>query len=165
MELFAFVDHTLLAKIAVVLLGGIVTLSTIPFLAEISSLCSGRVGIVEQLWSLHRNLREGRMMALPGQTGYQTAVLRASISFLLGRWVCRALMLGLAEVRQGKTRPGYDTGLTTYLPARSRLPARRAFRSRPWVFLLPNQLHWSLCFWKKSRRQGAPRPGSVGAWT
>lgn len=119
MELFAFIEHTLLAKIALVLLSGIVTLSIVPFLTEIASLCSSRVGLVEQLWSLHRNMREGRMMALPGKTGDQMTVLRGGVSFVLCRWLYRAAGLQFVPVREGKVRPGFDTTPADYFPARS----------------------------------------------
>ncbi len=50
-----------------------------------------RAGILERLCSLHGSVREGRLMAMPGQTGYQMAVLRGTIAFFF--WRCLVCIL------------------------------------------------------------------------
>ncbi len=57
----------------------------------VRSLPSDRAGLLERLCSLHSSVREGRLMALPSQTGYQMAALRGAIAFLLWRCLCCVL--------------------------------------------------------------------------
>lgn len=77
--------------------------------AFLFALCSGmhiipnnRVGIVEKLWSLRGQVREGRLMVLDGETGYQASVLRGGIYFFFWRWQYRIHKVPLTVIPQGK---------------------------------------------------------------
>jgi uncharacterized membrane protein YqiK len=63
---------------------------------------NNRVGIVEKLWSAKGSVREGGIIALHGQAGYQIDVLRGGIHLLLWRWQYRIHKVSLVTVPQGK---------------------------------------------------------------
>jgi uncharacterized membrane protein YqiK len=63
---------------------------------------NNRVGIVEKLWSLYGSVREGRLMAMAGGTGYQSALLRGGLHFFRWIWQYRIHKRPLCVIPQGK---------------------------------------------------------------
>ncbi len=81
------------ALIGVLLLPAVLGLRILP---------NRKVGIVEKLWSLRGSLREGRLIALAGEAGFQAEVLRGGIHFGYWPWQYRIHAVNLAVVPQGK---------------------------------------------------------------
>jgi len=63
---------------------------------------NNRVGIVEKLWSRRGSIREGALIALNGEAGYQADILRGGIHVGLWRWQFRIHKVPLVTVPQGK---------------------------------------------------------------
>jgi uncharacterized membrane protein YqiK len=61
-----------------------------------------RVGIIEKLWSAKGSVKEGRIIALAGEAGYQDRILRGGIHFFLWRWQYRVHKVPLVAIPQGK---------------------------------------------------------------
>src|SRR5690242_15345237 len=61
-----------------------------------------RVGIVEKLWSATGSVPEGRIIALNGEAGYQSELLRGGLHFWLWPWQYRVHRMPLVTVPQGK---------------------------------------------------------------
>ncbi len=60
------------------------------------------VGIVEKLWSFNGSVGEGNLVALDGQAGYQSEVLRGGLHLGLWRWQYRIHRMPLVTIPQGK---------------------------------------------------------------
>jgi len=87
------------------LVGGIVALLVLcglPLLAGIRYIPNSRVGIIEKLWSSRGSITEGRLLALGGQAGYQTEILRGGLHFGYWPWQYRIHKVPLTIVAQGK---------------------------------------------------------------
>ena len=89
MILFANVQAMVVAQAIVYSAGVILSVFLVPVLLGMRYIPNDRVGIVERLWSLYGSVREGRLMAMAGETGYQTAVLRGGFHFFLWVWQYR----------------------------------------------------------------------------
>lgn len=63
---------------------------------------NNRVGIVEKLWSSKGSVREGRLIVLGEEAGYQAAVLRGGLYFGYFPWQYRIHKVPLTVVSQGK---------------------------------------------------------------
>jgi uncharacterized membrane protein YqiK len=63
---------------------------------------TNRVGIVEKLWSGHGGLKEGAIIALKGEAGYQADILRGGIHFGVWRWQYAVHKIPLITVKQSK---------------------------------------------------------------
>jgi uncharacterized membrane protein YqiK len=63
---------------------------------------NNRVGIIEKLWSPKGSVTEGRIVALHGEAGYQSDLLRGGYHFGLWRWQFRIHKVDLVTVPQGK---------------------------------------------------------------
>src|SRR5207248_10548592 len=61
-----------------------------------------RVGVVEKLWSKAGSIREGGIIALHGEAGFQADLLRGGVHFGLWRWQYRIHKVPLVTVPQGK---------------------------------------------------------------
>ncbi len=61
-----------------------------------------RVGIVQKLWSGAGGLKEGAIIALKGEAGYQADILRGGIHFGLWRWQYAIHKIPLITVKQSK---------------------------------------------------------------
>lgn len=74
------------------------------FLAWLTVRCipNQQVGVVEKLWSKTGSIREGAIMALNGEAGYQADLLRGGVHFGLWRWQYRIHKVALVTVPQGK---------------------------------------------------------------
>src|SRR3954468_18813460 len=61
-----------------------------------------RVGIIEKLWSQKGSVSEGRIIAMDGEAGYQSEILRGGLHFWFWRWQYRVHKMPLVTVPQGK---------------------------------------------------------------
>jgi uncharacterized membrane protein YqiK len=63
---------------------------------------NNRVGVVEKLWSGAGALKEGAIIALRGEAGYQADILRGGLHFGLWRWQYAVHKIPLIRVKQSK---------------------------------------------------------------
>ncbi len=61
-----------------------------------------KLGVVERLWSFRGSLREGRIIALEGEAGFQAAILRGGIHLFYFPWQYRIHLQPLVVVSEGK---------------------------------------------------------------
>jgi len=61
-----------------------------------------QVGIVEKLWSAAGSVPEGSMIALNGEAGFQSDLLRGGVHLWLWRWQYRVHKVRLVTIPQGK---------------------------------------------------------------
>ena len=120
--ILANIQALLVARTVILALGAVLSLFLVPMLLGMRYIPSNRVGIVERLWSLYGSIREGRLMAMAGQAGYQSAVLRGGFRFLLGWCQCQIRSLPLAVIPQDKIG---------YVFARDGEPLKRGAEPRP----------------------------------
>jgi hypothetical protein len=130
----ASIDAAVLVHLAIYAGGALATLLLLSLFTGVHFIPNNRVGIVEKLWSLRGQVREGRLMVLDGETGYQASVLRGGIYFFFWRWPTRSV------TRSHKLRPGRPSGSSrpsTPSTCRAALPtpfriARIAFEAIAW---------------------------------
>ena len=60
------------------------------------------VGIIEKLWSTNGGVKDGAIIALNGEAGYQADILRGGVHFGFWRWQYRVHRTRLVTVPQGK---------------------------------------------------------------
>src|SRR5262249_32189628 len=92
------IPWTLIITIAVVLLLPILVVWAL----GIRYIPNNRVGIIEKLWSKSGSVKEGHIIALNGEAGFQDQLLRGGIHFGLWRWQYRVHQVTLVTVPQGK---------------------------------------------------------------
>ncbi len=63
---------------------------------------NNRIGIVEKLWSASGSLKDGAVIALHGEAGYQGNILRGGLHFGRWRWQYAVHKFPLITVKQGK---------------------------------------------------------------
>jgi uncharacterized membrane protein YqiK len=63
---------------------------------------NNRVGIIEKYWSPKGSVKEGRIIALNGEAGFQEKILRGGLHFGLWRWQYRIHKVPLITIPQGK---------------------------------------------------------------
>jgi uncharacterized membrane protein YqiK len=61
-----------------------------------------RVGVIEKLWSPRGSLTEGRIVALNGEAGFQTELLRGGLQFWYFPWQYRIHEVPLVTVSEGR---------------------------------------------------------------
>jgi uncharacterized membrane protein YqiK len=61
-----------------------------------------KLGVVERFWSLRGSLREGRIIALDGEAGFQAAILRGGVHLFYFPWQYRIHLQPLVVVSEGK---------------------------------------------------------------
>ena len=61
-----------------------------------------KVGVIEKLWSNKGSLGEGRIIALNGEAGYQSNMLRGGLHFGLWRWQYAVHKLPLISSSESK---------------------------------------------------------------
>jgi uncharacterized membrane protein YqiK len=101
-ESLASTDFTSLIHLAYYVGVAIAVLFVLSLLSGMHIIPNNRVGIIEKLWSLRGQVREGRLMVLNGETGYQASVLRGGIYFFFWRWQYRIHRVPLTVIPQGK---------------------------------------------------------------
>jgi uncharacterized membrane protein YqiK len=84
------------------LISGVIGLAVVCELLGLRWISNNRVGVVEKLWSLRGSVPEGRIIALNGEAGFQSDVLRGGLHFGLWRWQYRIHKVPLVTVSQGK---------------------------------------------------------------
>lgn len=90
----------------VVTLAGIGTLLVVmPWLTGARYIRHSRVGIVEKLWSRSGSLRDGGIVALNGEAGFQADVLRGGLHFGYFPWQYRVHQVPLVTIEE--SRLGY----------------------------------------------------------
>jgi len=83
----------------------VVMLALVALASELAGsryIANNRVGIVEKLWSMKGSVPEGRIIALDGEAGIQSEILRGGLHFGLWRWQYRIHKVPLVSVPQGK---------------------------------------------------------------
>src|SRR5215475_6643631 len=60
------------------------------------------VGIVEKLWSASGSVKEGQIIALSGEAGYQAELLRGGVHMRLWRWQYAVHKVRLVNISEGK---------------------------------------------------------------
>ncbi|HZZ43914.1 MAG TPA: SPFH domain-containing protein [Tepidisphaeraceae bacterium] len=78
-----------------------------------------RVGVVEKLWSGKGSVPEGHILALNGEAGYQSELLRGGLHFWLWRWQYRVHKMPLVTISQGKIGYIYARDGTALSPSQT----------------------------------------------
>jgi uncharacterized membrane protein YqiK len=74
----------------------------IPILLGMRVIPNDKVGIVEKLWSGAGSLPDGRLIAMAGEAGFQSELLRGGLHFGYWFWQFRVHKVRLTSVPQGK---------------------------------------------------------------
>jgi len=88
-------------------------------LSGLRYIANNRVGIVEKLWSMKGSVPEGRIIALDGEAGFQSEVIRGGLHFGLWRWQYRIHKVPLVSVPQGKIGYVYARDGEALLPSQT----------------------------------------------
>ena len=73
--------------VIVLICGGLIaTVLLLPWLLGIRYIPNNRVGIVEQYWSLRGSLKEGGIIALRNEAGFQADILRGGLHLGFFPW-------------------------------------------------------------------------------
>ena len=86
----------------VVILGAVLAVRVLAWLAGVRYVPHGSVGVVEKLWSGSGGLSEGRMLATRGEAGFAADLLRGGVHLGFFPWQYRVHKLPLVLVAQGK---------------------------------------------------------------
>src|SRR4051812_37638287 len=78
-----------------------------------------RAAIIEKLWSANGSVKEGRIIALNGEAGYQAELLRGGVHFRLWRWQYRIHKMRMVTVAQGKVAYVYARDGEPLLPGQT----------------------------------------------
>jgi len=92
----------MLITVILVILGTLVALVVIPWLAGVRYIPHNKVGIVEKLWSPGGSLTGGRIIALEGEAGFQADLLRGGIHVGFFPWQYRIHKEPLVMVSESK---------------------------------------------------------------
>src|SRR6516225_9519969 len=82
-------------------------------------IANNKVGVVEKLWSTKGSVPEGRIIALDGEAGFQSEVLRGGMHVGLWRWQFRIHKAPLVSVPQGKIGYVYARDGEALLPSQT----------------------------------------------
>src|SRR3954466_3593855 len=94
--------HLSTTEWVVVILIGLLVLPEILAWLTLRYIPNDYVGIVEKLWSATGSVREGRIIALNGEAGYQAGLLRGGIHIGLWRWQYAVHKVRLVTISEGK---------------------------------------------------------------
>ncbi|MGA2064539.1 MAG: SPFH domain-containing protein [Thermoguttaceae bacterium] len=78
-----------------------------------------RIGIVEKLWSFRGSLKEGAVIALSREAGYQADILRGGLHFGLWRWQYALHKFPLVTIKQGRIGYAFSRGGTQLMPSQT----------------------------------------------
>ncbi len=81
---------------------GVIFLIFSPWLLGVRYIPHNKVGVVEKLWSFSGSLREGRILSLAGQAGYQAEILRGGLHYMLFPWQYRIHKEPLVQIPEGR---------------------------------------------------------------
>jgi uncharacterized membrane protein YqiK len=87
---------------ALVIIGLLLLLLIVLAWLTVRYIPNDRIGVVEKLWSSSGSLKEGAVIALQGEAGYQTDILRGGVHFGLWRWQYAIHKFPLITIKQGK---------------------------------------------------------------
>ncbi len=88
--------------VAMALALAVVALVVALWLLGVRYIPHNKLGVVERLWSLRGSLREGRIIALDGEAGFQAAILRGGVHLFYFPWQYRIHLQPLVVVSEGK---------------------------------------------------------------
>ena len=80
---------------------------------------NNRIGIVEKLWSASGSLKEGAVIALNGEAGYQADILRGGLHYGLWRWQYAVHKFPLITIKQGKIGYVFSRGGDQLMPSQT----------------------------------------------
>jgi hypothetical protein len=66
-------------RLGLVLAAAILALATLSWLAGVRYIPHHKLGVVERLWSFRGSLKDGRIVALDGEAGFQAEILRGGV--------------------------------------------------------------------------------------
>lgn len=92
----------LLGKLVFEVVGGIVGLRILAWVLGVRYIPQNRVGIIEKYWSLAGSLKEGKIIALDGEAGFQADLLRGGLHFWLFPWQFAVHRVPLVMVAESK---------------------------------------------------------------
>ena len=95
---WVLVVAAVLVLLILLLVGGRMTLGA----CGVRFIPNDRVGIIEKLWSAKGSVKEGRILAMNGEAGYEARVLRGGIHFRKWSWQYRIHRAPLVTIPQGK---------------------------------------------------------------
>src|SRR5438094_5579747 len=90
------------AVIGVIVVAIILAIYFLPTICGIRYIPHDRVGLIEKLWSARGSLREGKIIALNGEAGLQSNLLRGGLHFGLFPWQYRVHKHSLVTVSERK---------------------------------------------------------------
>jgi uncharacterized membrane protein YqiK len=93
---------TLIFSVLIVLVEAGLAVVVLAWLLGVRYIPHIRVGIVEKLWAPKGSLSEGRIVALAGEAGYQTDILRGGIHVFYFPWQYRIHRQPLVAIPEGK---------------------------------------------------------------
>ena len=93
--------ETILYSISV-LAGSLFLLALLAWLCGMLYIPHQRVGVIEKLWSTKGSLKEGRILALHGEAGFQINLLRGGVHFGYFPWQYRIHTMPLVIVAEGR---------------------------------------------------------------
>jgi uncharacterized membrane protein YqiK len=98
----AFVDFLESVPLPVYLTFGVFLALQIAAWLTIRYIPNDSVGVVEKLWSARGSVKDGSIVALNGEAGYQATLLRGGLHFGMWRWQYSIHKVPLVTIRQGK---------------------------------------------------------------
>ena len=84
------------------LIGCVVLFVLFKELAGVRYIANDKVGVVEKLWSGSGSVRDGSIIALNGEAGFQADLLRGGLHFGLWRWQYKIHKMPLVTIPQNK---------------------------------------------------------------
>jgi uncharacterized membrane protein YqiK len=94
--------QSLLSSNLLWIVGGVFFAILMILFACVRVIPNNRVGIIEKLWSLKGSLTEGKIIAMNGEAGFQSNILRGGIHLWLWRWQYSVHKMDLVSVKQGE---------------------------------------------------------------
>jgi uncharacterized membrane protein YqiK len=89
--------------IILLICGGLIgILFLLPWLLGVRYIPNNRVGIVEQYWSVRGSLKEGRIIALKSEAGFQSDILRGGLHFGFFPWQFKVHIEPLVVIAESK---------------------------------------------------------------
>jgi uncharacterized membrane protein YqiK len=82
--------------------GGLVGLLVLAWLLGLRYIPHNKLGVVEKLWSFRGSLKEGRIIALEGEAGFQAEILRGGVHSFYFPWQYRIHLEPLVVISEGK---------------------------------------------------------------
>jgi uncharacterized membrane protein YqiK len=97
-----FMGEGLFVIVVVALVGLIIALISAKTVTGACYIPNDRVGVIEKFWSPNGSVGDGRIIALGGEAGYQSRILRGGLHFRMWRWQYKVHRTPLVTIPQGK---------------------------------------------------------------